>query len=80
MLRCDSCPHPAFEKFYEYYGKANYGDKWVMAAFDGKATSFKNGNADFSKATNESRVGKFRVSRIALLPWPLTDSARLRRL
>lgn len=66
MLRCDSCPHPAFEKFYEYYGKANYGDKWVMAAFDGKATSFKNGNADFSKATNESRVGKFRVSRIAL--------------
>jgi hypothetical protein len=49
MLNCPiGCPYPDFQKFYDYYGVADYADKWVMASLDGRATSFSNGNADFS--------------------------------
>lgn len=58
MMRCEDCPSPTFKKFYDYYGQSDYGNAWVTAAFDGKTTYFQNGNADFSKANNESRVGK----------------------
>lgn len=57
MLTCDGCPSPMFQKFYDYYGQSDYGDKWVTAAFDGTATTLKNGNVDFTKHNNESRIG-----------------------
>lgn len=39
-----------FQKFVDYYGNANYADKWVMGAANGENTAFsKNrGNADFT--------------------------------
>lgn len=58
MLKCAGCPDATFEKFYEYYGQPDYGHQWVTAAFDGTATSLKNGNVDFTKANNISRIGK----------------------
>jgi hypothetical protein len=56
MLKCAGCPDATFEKFYEYYGQPDYGHQWVTAAFDGTATSLKNGNVDFTKANNISRI------------------------
>jgi hypothetical protein len=47
MHDCEYCPYTTYEKFYQYYGAFDYADQWVMAAFDGKSTSFSNGNADF---------------------------------
>lgn len=58
MMRCDGCPYPTIEKFFDYYGTAQYGDEYVTSAFESKATNFKNGNIDFSKANNQSRIGK----------------------
>ena len=62
MLNCPiGCPYPDFEKFYTYYGVADYGDQWVLAALDGTATTFTNGNGDFSTGTGnmiDARVGK----------------------
>merc|ERR1712216_105170 len=36
--------------YYEYYGDFDYGDKWVMAAFDAKSTDFNGkGNQAFGQ-------------------------------
>jgi hypothetical protein len=48
MNQCANCPYKTFKMFRDYYGSSDYADKWVTAAFDGTATSFTNGNADFS--------------------------------
>lgn len=48
---------PDFQKFYDYYGDSNYGDKIVMAAFSGTATAFTSGRGDldFSSYDVEAR-------------------------
>jgi hypothetical protein len=56
MYRCTHCPYNTYEKFYEYYGEFDYADKWVQAAFDGKATTFSNGNANFQLYDFEGRT------------------------
>lgn len=56
MLTCANCPYAEYEKYFDYYGHADYADKWVMAALDGSITSFNNGNADFSKLDSIGRV------------------------
>jgi hypothetical protein len=47
MFDCPDCPYPDYQKFYNYYGKHDYADKWVQAAFSGTSTDFANGNANF---------------------------------
>ena len=60
MINCpDYCPQADMMKFVDYYGMAEYGDHWIRAAFDGRPTEFKNGNANFSLyADRGSRAGK----------------------
>lgn len=48
MYDCANCPYSTYQKFYNYYSNFDYGNEWVLAAFDGGATNFANGNADFS--------------------------------
>jgi len=48
LTDCPGCPYEDFSYFNDYYGTPTYAHKWVEAAFDGKKTEFKNGNADFS--------------------------------
>jgi hypothetical protein len=48
---CPGCPYKDFSYFYDYYGTHDYAHQWVEAAFAGVATTFSNGNADFSKYT-----------------------------
>jgi hypothetical protein len=51
MYACQkNCPYSDFAKFVNYYGAFDYGDQWIQAAFDQKATNFDNGNVDFSVA------------------------------
>ena len=63
MLNCPiGCPYPDFKKFYDYYGFADYGDKWVSASIDGTNAGLLNGNADFSSGQGnlvDLRVGEF---------------------
>jgi hypothetical protein len=56
MLQCGNCPYRTFDKFYRYYGEADYGDKFIIAAFNGTATSFQNGNNDFTDMAKEYRA------------------------
>ena len=48
MFDCPTCPYKDYEKFRNYYDTFDYANQWVIAAFSGGKTSFKNGNADFS--------------------------------
>jgi Low iron-inducible periplasmic protein len=45
-----------FQKFFDYYGSFTYADDFIMAAFKGTETSFRNGNADFSAYDFEARA------------------------
>jgi len=56
MLDCPKCPYKDALMFSKYYGQADYGDEWIMAAFDGKQTTFSNGNADFSNWAYSGRA------------------------
>jgi hypothetical protein len=59
MFDCETCPYKTYEKFREYYGEFDYGDKWVTAAFGGVRTGFsKNGNMDFSNYGDDGKRGK----------------------
>jgi len=47
MHTCANCPYAEYDKYYKYYGEFDYANQWVLAAFEGSSTDFKNGNADF---------------------------------
>lgn len=50
MIDCSpGCPFPDAAMYREYYGVPDYGDQWITAAFNGQATQFTRGNADFAK-------------------------------
>jgi len=71
---------PDFQKFYDYYGDSNYGDKIVMAAFSGTATAFTSGRGDldFSSYDVEARsrtwVFEAKVQVVFLSSLCLTES------
>lgn len=59
MRRSEDSPYYlTYQKFYDYYGRFDYADHWVLSAFAGGATSFptQNGNADFSTFEEKGRV------------------------
>jgi hypothetical protein len=58
MYNCTTCPYEAFNKFVEYYGSFDYGNQVVVAALNSRATSFHNGNLDFTEKEKHSRGGK----------------------
>ena len=74
----DQAFYPEFQKYYDYYGDADYGDKWVSAAFDGSATGFSSGrgDADFSKYEADARSRTYACplcSRSSLGIWVLAE-------
>jgi hypothetical protein len=63
MKNCNDgsdCYHDDFQKFVNYYGDADYGDKWITAASKGLATDFSmsRGDADFSIITGNRGGGR----------------------
>lgn len=70
--------YPEFQKYYNYYGDADYGDKWVQAAFTASATDFSSGkgNADFSSYDLDARLRTYACSFIVLferISWVVVD-------
>jgi len=53
MYDCEKCPYKTYQKFYDYYKAYDYGDKWVLAAFNKAQANFENGSADFSSYTGD---------------------------
>mmetsp|Transcript_7559 Transcript_7559/g.15684 ORF Transcript_7559/g.15684 Transcript_7559/m.15684 type:complete len:511 (+) Transcript_7559:105-1637(+) len=56
MHKCTNCPYEEFLKYYNYYGKFDYANQWILAALEGLPTDFTNGNADFSEYTFDGRA------------------------
>eukprot|EP00555_Chaetoceros_dichaeta_P014539 CAMPEP_0198273732 /NCGR_PEP_ID=MMETSP1447-20131203/57799_1 /TAXON_ID=420782 /ORGANISM="Chaetoceros dichaeta, Strain CCMP1751" /LENGTH=570 /DNA_ID=CAMNT_0043967549 /DNA_START=44 /DNA_END=1756 /DNA_ORIENTATION=- len=56
MLTCAKCPYPDAKYFADYYGTPTYGNEWIEAAYDKRATSFERGNADFSQYDHAPRA------------------------
>jgi hypothetical protein len=57
MRPCPECQYfPDFQKFFNYYGSADYADKWINAAFYNEQTNFAGGrgNADFAGYNKEA--------------------------
>ena len=69
MARCVNCPYATFEKFYQYYGQFDYANQWVMSAFDGRSTTFSNGNADFSGYTEVGRAEAIKKGTAYMSVW-----------
>lgn len=59
MWKCQHCPFPEYEKFYNYYGEFNYADRIITHAFRGEQTYLKNGNMDFGYYTEYALSGEF---------------------
>jgi len=56
MYGCSAgCPMLEYMKFYNYYGAYDYADQMILAAFDKTATSFTNGNSDFTESSFVAR-------------------------
>jgi hypothetical protein len=70
MATCANCPYVTYDKFYKYYGAYDYANEWVLAAFEGGATSFTNGDADFSDYGYAGRKGMLCLTRILYFPKP----------
>jgi hypothetical protein len=60
---CPGCPYKDFKYFYDYYGTHDYADQYTQAAFNNTATTFTNGNNDF---TDLGFVGKEETIRKAI--------------
>lgn len=58
MWNCTNCPYKTFNKFVEYYGAPDYGDKMIKAAFNAEQTEFRYGSLDFTNEPKTSRCGK----------------------
>jgi hypothetical protein len=58
LLRFHESPYVDAQYFKEYYGDADYADKWVQAAIAGGQTGFSSGrgDADFSKFDTTGRA------------------------
>ena len=48
--------HKVFQSYVKYYGSADYGNKWIQAAFQQITTNMYNGNASFSIFSNPQDV------------------------
>lgn len=51
--------YSTFQKFYDYYGRHDYGDAFVLAAFDGSAVSMNGKTFDFSSYGFTGKAGTF---------------------
>ncbi len=69
MYNCENCPYSTYEKFYKYYGAFDYADQWILAAFDGGATTFANGNADFGPYTAVGRAEAVKKGSVFMSVW-----------
>lgn len=59
MLNCKTCPYRTFYKFFSYYGTSAFGNEWIDAAFEKRATTFIKGNANFSSYDFAARQRKY---------------------
>lgn len=48
MFVCDDgCPYPTYLKMHEYYGIVDYGNRWIMAAFNKTNAGYVQSDANF---------------------------------
>jgi hypothetical protein len=58
MRPCATCElYPDFLHYFQFYGKADFAHRWIMAAFTGTRTVFESSAVDFTEYSLESRAG-----------------------
>jgi hypothetical protein len=57
MLKCKACPYPDFAMFDDYYGRPDYADHIIDAAFKGNPTELSEGNMNFGSYTDVGKAG-----------------------
>jgi hypothetical protein len=63
MRPCGSCElYTVFFRFSQFYGKTDYGNRWVRAAFSGARIAFDSSTTDFTGFSLEARSGKCRTA------------------
>jgi hypothetical protein len=68
----NGCPYTSYEPYYDYYGDYSYADSIVSAALDATATSFTNGDQDFTTgdgATDLARVQMIKKGTAYMNAW-----------
>jgi hypothetical protein len=57
------CPHCEFYtdffRFFQFYGKADYANQWVLSALKGTSTVFDSSKADFQSLPLDAKAGTF---------------------
>ncbi|CAB9526507.1 expressed unknown protein [Seminavis robusta] len=69
MYDCEMCPYRTYAKFYDYYGEHDYGNKYILAAFNRGATNFARGNAVFSSYSTQATTEVTKRGTVLLNVW-----------
>lgn len=74
MKPCPNCRYyKEFERFYEFYGKTDYANKWIMTALEGERTAFDSSAPDFQEFDLEARAGACEVvAKLSSDPGPVS--------
>jgi hypothetical protein len=63
MRGVDGQFYPDFQIFFDYYGRIDYAEHYILSALNGAVTTFTNGNANF---TGKAFIGRNRKEMIFL--------------
>ena len=68
---CQGCPYKDFLPYHDYYGAADYADRWITAAFDGAAMAgvTEARSVDFTGASEALRAEAVRRGTVLLSVW-----------
>jgi len=69
MAECANCPYKLYEQFYDFFGKYDYGNEIVMAAFEKRSTNFKNYNNDFGLYNYDGREQIIKKATSYMIIW-----------
>ena len=68
---CQGCPYKDFMPYHDYYGAADYADRWITAALDGAAMAgvTEARSVDFTGAAEALRAEAVRRGTVLLSVW-----------
>lgn len=69
MWQCENCPKDYYEAFVEYYGDFDYGNQIVLAAFEGRSTSFDRFNSNFGIYGYDGRTQIIKKATAYVIIW-----------
>ncbi|CAB9501129.1 expressed unknown protein [Seminavis robusta] len=70
MGKCGpQCPYVDYAKYLNYFGEFDYGNQWIMAAFEKRETKFSMGNVDFRPYSQPALHKAIQVATLNMNVW-----------